>query len=340
VTSAIEHAVVRDRATTLARAAAWSDVAAFLGAYANDGLRTHPELATLQAEALLRTGRPRDARAWLDVVIADPATREDRAVLRRAINLLGAAEFVLGDLDAAGQSFGRALEMGEEDGDQLTVARATNNLGAIANVHGRHDDALACFHLTVPVYRRLDEPSGLAQSFHNMAITFRDLGHLARADECERWAIDHAEQGQDEHLATLARLGRAEVGLRAGDVALAESAGRSLAQAFDRLGDPIGQADAHRLVGAACTAQGKLGAARAALDTALALARTYGGALPEAETLRACAELAYARGDRADTLRRAEEAFAVYARLGATDEARRLIAWATARVTSDGPGIC
>jgi len=323
----LPHAALRDRATALARTAAWGDLASLLDAHRDDGAADVPELVALRAESLLRTGRPRDARACLTPHMDDPALQRERPTLRRATNLLGAAHFALGELEAARHAFEQALEMGREDEDDLLVARATNNLGAIANIHGRREQALALYHLAIPVYQRLGSPLGLAQSFHNIAITFRDLGQLDRADECERRAIEFARQGGSEHLAALARLGRADVSLRGGDAALAEAGARHAAQSFAALGDAINQADALRLAGAACLARGDHEAARAALDSALALARARGSALHEAEALRTRAELARARGDEGAARCDATAAMAVFEQLGAAEDAERLRAW-------------
>jgi ATP/maltotriose-dependent transcriptional regulator MalT len=98
---------------------------------------------------------------------------------------------------------------------------------------------------------------------------------------------------------------------------------------FEQLGDPIAVADALRVVGAACTTLGRHQAADTALERALTLARQYGSALGEAETVRAQAELAAARGDFAEMQRHAQAAFALFARLDAHEEARRLVVWVT-----------
>lgn len=289
------------------------------------------ERATREAESLLSAGRPYDARAWLEDALANVDPRRDRGTLRRATLLLGAAEFALGDLDDAGQTIGRALELEPQEGDQAVVAGATYYLGAIARVQGRLDDALASFQLAGAAYQRLGDPQGLSLTFHHMAATFRDLDELAQAEQYERWAAEYADEGNNAHLQAEARLGHAELDLRRGDATNAEAAARGVASTFERLGDPIAQADALRVVGVACIALGRLDAAREALDGALALARRFGSALGEAETLRAAAELADARGDHAEMRRLAQAAFALFSHMGAMEEARRLVVWVTER---------
>lgn len=332
MTLALPHAALRTRAAALASGAAWSELAALLGAHADDGAREVADLVTLRAESLIRTGRPREARRWLGETLAELTRRRERTALRRALNLLGAAHFSLGELDAAREAFERALELGREDDDDLTVARATNNLGAIANVRGRREQALALYQLAIPAYQRLGHPLGLAQSFHNMAITVRDLGHLDRADECERRAIEFARQAGSPHLVAIAQLGRADLSLRAGDAILAEAGGRHAVRSFASLEDPINQGDALRLVGAARLAQRRFDDAQAALTEALQLARAHGSALHEAEALRAFAELDVARGDPSSARADGEAALRIFERLEAIGEAAQLRAWLAAHV--------
>lgn len=327
MTLQLPHGELRTQAAALARAAAWAELAALLGAHANDGVREVAELVTLRAESLMRTGQPREARRWLTEALPGITRTREHAALRRAANLLGAAHFALGELEAARHAFEHALELGQEDDDDLTVARATNNLGAIANVHGRREQALALYQLAIPAYQRLGNALGLAQSFHNMAITFRDLGQLERADECERRAIEFGRQAASPHVVALAQLGRADLSLRGGDAVLAEAGARHAARSFAALGDPINQADALRVAGVAILAQGRHEAAQVALDSALTLARAHGSALHEAEVLRALAELRAAEHDVAGARAHAEAALDIFERLEAAHEAAQLRQW-------------
>lgn len=323
----LPHAALRTRAAQLAQASAWSDLASLLATHANDGTREVADLVPLRAESLMRTGRPREARTWLTETVDELARRRERAALRRASNLLGASHFALGELDAAQRAFERALELGQEDDDHLTVARATNNLGAIANVRGDRPQALALYQLAIPAYQRLGNALGLAQSWHNIAISLRDLGQLAQADDCERRAIEFGRQAGSPHVVALAQLGRADLSLRGGDPALAEATARRVSRSFETLGDPINRTDACRIVGAALLAQRRLDEARRVLVDALAQARAHGSALHEAETLRTLAELHVATGSLATARAEANAAIEVFERLGATSEVVALRAW-------------
>jgi tetratricopeptide (TPR) repeat protein len=289
--------------------------------------REHPELVTLRGEAELRTGNPREARSWLSEMLPLVEKSGDRAALRRTVNQIGVAEVELGALDDAERTLAWALELGRRDGDDLLVARATNNLGAIANIRGHRGEALALYQLAIPAYQRLGHLIGLAESFHNMAISFRDLGRLDAADECERRAIDFAREAGGGPLLALAHLGRAELALRTGDAGLAEAAALRAADQFAGLPDQIREADALRVVGAAAVAQGKPAAATEALERSLTLARAFGSSLIEAEVLHVRATLRRGTGDAAGALDDARAAAAIYDRLGATAAREALEDW-------------
>lgn len=286
-----------------------------------------PEHVTLLAEALLRTARPREAEQWLRRTLPDVERSGDRIARRRATNLRGIALFELGQLEAAELSFRRALELGEQESDPLLVARAMNNLGQIANVRGSRVDALTLYQLAVPAYQRLGNARGLAETYHNMAISYRDLGQLERADESEQRAIEFARAVPVARIAALARIGRAEVALRRGDTAVARVAALRGATECLGLGDPAGTADGLRVLGLACIAAGAFADAAAALGRASGFAARHANPVLEAETLRARAQLAAACGAVDDARQHADAALALFARAGAKADHDELADW-------------
>jgi tetratricopeptide (TPR) repeat protein len=306
-----------------ARAGRWGDILRLLG----HGTAPEPEQVALVAEALLRTARPREAEAWLRRSLPEIERSGDWVTRRRAMNLWGAAQFELGQLDGAELAFKRAVELGEQEDDPLLVARAINNLGQIANVRGRRVDALVMYQLAVPAYQRLGHVRGLAESYHNMAISYRDLGELARADECEQQAIEFARAVNAARLVALARIGRAELALRRGDNAVARVAALRGATECLGLGDPAGTADGLRVLGLACIAAGAFTDAAAALERASGFAARHANPLLEGETFRARAQLAAARGILAEAREHAAAALALFERAGATTEHAELLAW-------------
>ena len=307
---------VLQQARARAGAGAWPEVAALL----RDDfapVAERPERVTLYAEALLRCGEPQRASDCLQDAVPALAHSPHRMAHRTAVNLLGAARFAVGALDEAQAAWDRALELGQEANDALLVARATNNLGAIASLRGAWHSALYLYQLAVPVYQRLGDMHRLAETFHNLAIVYRDLGDLAPADEHEQRAIQFAQQAGAERLVQMARAGRAELALRRGDYPLAEVTAIAAVRASAAIGDRGTQADASRCAGEACTALGRLHEARTLLDDALALADGAGEALMHAEALLASARLSHLAEDRERARDEAVRASDGFRRLGA-----------------------
>jgi tetratricopeptide (TPR) repeat protein len=284
------------------------------------------QLATLRAEAELRTGRPRQAHDWLGVVLHEIQRSGDRRSFRTGLNLRGVAELELGELDRAEQTFARVLELARNDGDELLTARAWNNLGALADMRDGFDDAIAAYEHAIPLYQRLGDPRGLAETHHNLAISHRHRGHLHEAEHHERQAIGYASETRNAILEALARLGLSELALERGDAQLAEAMARHATKRFVASNDPLREAEALRVLAAACLAQHKVSAAAEALQHACRLAVANGARLLEAEIRRLTAELLLEADDKEQARREANEAARLFEEVGSVpkaEEARR-----------------
>ncbi|MDQ6613152.1 MAG: tetratricopeptide repeat protein [Gemmatimonadota bacterium] len=311
---------------TLAADGSWSELCTVAAQHL--GVATvSPTLITLYAEALLRTGHPRTARRWLDEQHATLVSSGDRAAIRRGVNFAGAASFEQSDLDNARQAFERALELGRIDGDDLLVARATNNLAVISTIRGRHDEALGLYAIALPAYQRLGNVNGLAESYHNAAIALRKLNQLQSADEHEQRAAEFARQVHNEHLVALTLVGRAEISLLRGDAAMAEATAFRAAKELAAVKDPSRQADAIRLGGAARLALGKLVDACEALNLAVELAMQHGNTLIEAESRWTRAQASMALGHVGAALADAERAATYFEALNVPTELATVKDW-------------
>ncbi|MFN8653137.1 MAG: tetratricopeptide repeat protein [Gemmatimonadales bacterium] len=285
------------------------------------------ELTVIRAEADLRTGEFRAARDRLAVLVPGLCAGGDPALCRRAVNMLGAAHFELGDLSPAEENFALALELASRASDDLLVARASNNLGMIDNIRGAHDEALARYRLAIPAYQRLGSPAGLAETYHNMAITSRDLGDLEQAERYERRAIGYAREAENPRLLAMAHVGRAELGLLRREPAVADAGARLGASQYEAIPDPVGVADALRISGAARTQLRDPAGAREALDRSVALAAEHGSALIEAEARQARARLLAEYHDGQSPLSDAKIAISLFNQLGAMRQKEETEQW-------------
>jgi len=203
-------------------------------------------------------------------------------------------------------------------------------MGAIANIRGRREEALSMYQLAIPAYQRLGNAAGLAQSLHNMALSFRHLGRLEQASDYEQRAMQYATECANGPLVALAWRGRAELSLLSGDARLAEVGAERAAAQFARVPDPIREADALRVVGAARLTLGRLADARSVLERALRLAREHGSRLVEGETLRVLAECFVRLGDREGARRELATAIGIFEVLGAEQQRSEAVHWASA----------
>lgn len=249
----------------------------------DQGALAHGSILVRYAESLLLTGEPGTARALLDARLPSLLRGGNRAAIRRALNLAGAAAFEAGDLDHAADCFERAWDASGTDNDALQMARAANNLALVAAVRGLRDQALAWYMIALPCYQRCGDLRGVAETYHNMAITHREGGQWRLAEEAERQALDYAMRAGNQRLNAFVEVGLAEVQLHRGDPRFACLAAYRAVHAFAALGEPAFEADALRVAALCHDRLGETHDATETLRRALRLCSHAGNAHVEAD---------------------------------------------------------
>ncbi len=274
----------------------WADLdAAFQALHEGDSLV--PEALVLRGECLLRLGRDRDAASWATRAISAITARRDRTATRALWNQLGVALFFGGDLDRAEAAFERTLALARQDGDELLVARACNNVGMIANIRGKRDVAVGHYQLAIPAYQRIGHTRGLAETYHNLALASRESNQLDAAEAYERHAIEFAGLAGNEQLRVMGAIGLAETALLRGDAPLAERLALRAAMLSAERNDRASEADGFRVSAAACRTQGKYNDAAQMLVLAGEAAHESGVALIEGEVAWERAQLEQVTGN-------------------------------------------
>jgi tetratricopeptide (TPR) repeat protein len=334
-------ALTLDDARALRAAGDWRTLAARGAVLRAEQLQAQPELAYAYAAACRQLGdtaRAIQVAGWAE---AQARRQGDPRRAAEAVNLAGNALFEEGRLDEAEARFGELVEYAAAWGDEELGARASNNLGILANVRGRREVALAAYQRALAAYQRLGNVLGVAQTHHNVGISYRDLGFDREADAHFRRAAELAAAGgpaeaasaaatDTETVVAVAETERALLRVRAGDAPLARAlAGRALRR-FDRIGDPRGQAEVLRVLAAADRADGDDGAAGRLLDEALAIARAQSDPLLLAEIQRDRGLLLRDAGSAADACAALHEAADHFARIGAAAESEAVAALARA----------
>ena len=110
---------------------------------------------------------------------------------------LMAGKFVLvtggtGGIGEATYFFTRAQEQATEGNDLAAVGRCSNNLGIIATMRGDYTRAVTAYTRATAAYQQIRAGHGVAESQHNLGITYREQGQLERALR----AADGAVRGQ------------------------------------------------------------------------------------------------------------------------------------------------
>src|SRR6266850_7626886 len=134
--------LVVEKARQLSAAGHHAEVVEYLGAQAERELEDSPSLALMYGTAHARLGRHDEGLRWLDTALDQARKRDEQAVERHALNARGAVALVSGRIDEAADYFTQALMAASRDGDLVTTARCSNNLGIISNLRGRHAEAI------------------------------------------------------------------------------------------------------------------------------------------------------------------------------------------------------
>ncbi len=236
--------------------------------------------------------------------------RADTDGRMRSLNLLGVIAYENGHLDEAENYFTESLQLARELDDNLMIARSSNNLASLIYLRNDTNGALTLFRSALLSYQRMGDRRGMAESYHNLGIIFREMGQINDAVAAAAQSVRHAELVLEPGLVGLAVTGRAEISLAVGELPLAM---RELAWA-ERLTkqakDEVGQVEICRVRALLYLAMGEperaIAEARAARQEAerlhAALLQAECAAV-EARSLRLSGKLDKAEELRADALR-------------------------------------
>ncbi|HET7275880.1 MAG TPA: tetratricopeptide repeat protein, partial [Longimicrobiaceae bacterium] len=240
----------------LAAERAWQRLAEYVAPVEGNDWTDQPEVLFHYADALWRLGSATHAlevTARIEQVVRRSGNRH---LLLDLVNVIGMALFEEGRIPDAEDRFEALLEHATAWENDDFAARASNNLGILASIRGRNDEALLSYKRALVAYQKLGSMRGLAQTHHNMGICYRDLGYQAEADRHFERAISLARDDGSPDVVATAESERAMLRVQWGDPALARvMAGRAI-QSFERMADPLGRADALRVLAAASRADG------------------------------------------------------------------------------------
>jgi len=214
-----------------------------------------------------------------------------------------------------------------QDNDMATVGRCANNLGIIANMQGDYARAVGAYTRAIAAYEQARYHRGIAESRHNLGITYREQGRLDHALEAADAAVRDAEWLDDRGFKAQALAGRAEIRLAQGKPELAIREAQEALAIHRERNDGVLEMEDLRIVAGALGLAGKMRDAEDMLRAVIARATEHDRPLLVATAQRDLAGLLHRTGDGAAATAMARAARATFDRLGANAEVGKLDAF-------------
>src|SRR5438094_965364 len=318
-----EASPVVAKARALAAAGHHAAVVEFLGARDQSEL-ADPTLALLYGIAQARLGRHEHGLQWIDQALANARALREHGLERHALNARGAIALVSGDLSQAADFCTQALMAASRDGDHATTGRASNNLGIISHLRGRHAEAISSWEIAAAAFHRAGVQTGVADCQHNLANAYREQGALDKALATADQAVAGAEVTRDETLYAMTLRGRAEIRAVRSEPELARRDLDRIRVIRSQMPGPVADAVDARITAPGLAAQTHLPRAEKALREVMGRAELHARLLLLGEATRDLA-LVLRRTDRtADAQAAARSAKGIFARMCAESEIRKL----------------
>jgi tetratricopeptide (TPR) repeat protein len=234
-----------------------------------------------------------------------------------------------------------ALDHSREVGDALWTARVVRNLGLLARLNGRIEEAAGHYEEALKIFRSSGHEGEIAYVLHALAQIRLDCEDVdsARLLLGEALVRSKAHGGRRVRAQVLHRIGMTH--LRTNEyAAAAEAFEQSLAEAR-MISDPVGEA--YTLIGLGIThlRRGALGEAETVLRRALAVAETCNHRLAKAQVLSSLGELALADGDPGRAVAVLRESVAMFRKMQMPFyEAKTLVLTQKALLSTDDEPAC
>jgi tetratricopeptide (TPR) repeat protein len=311
-------------AQALADAGHYTELITYLGGRTQDELEQSPMLALLCGIGHSRLGRLDVGQQWARVALSRARVLGDRTLEVRGLNVCGAIALERGGIGEATDFFTRAQEEAMQDNDMATLGRCANNLGIIANMQGDYGRAVGAYTRAIAAYQKARYAQGIAESQHNLGITYRDQGRLDDAMQAADAAVREAERLGDQRLKAQALAGRAEIQVLRGEPEIAIREAKRAVVVHRDLKDAVRETEDLRILAVALGGAGQKRDAEAMLREVIARATKHERPLLVATAQRDLAYLLARQGETAAATEAAQAGHATLDRLGAKVEAERL----------------
>ncbi|MFN2572076.1 MAG: tetratricopeptide repeat protein [Gemmatimonadales bacterium] len=320
----LEASPVVAKARALAAAGHHAAVVEFLSAHDARELENTPTLALLYGIAQARLGRHDQGQQWIDRALAHARQYNEHGVERHALNARGAIALVSGSLATAADFCTQALMAASRDGDHATTGRASNNLGIVSHLQGRHAEAIASWEIAAAAFHRAGLQAGVAECHHNLANAYREQAALDKALAVADQAVSAAEAAKDEALYAMTLRGRAEVRVARSEPDLARRELDRVRVIRGQMPDPVAEAEDLRVLALVLVAENNLPRAEKSLREVISRAELHARLQMQGDATRDLAMVLRRAGRLAEAQAAAQSAKALFIRIGAEGELRKL----------------
>lgn len=244
------------------------------------------------------------------------AVNHDNPLLAaEALNTLGVLRIREGALTDAAETFRRALALGGTSRELR--ARAEQNLGIIANIHGDLEEALLRYGRSLEEYKNANDEHGCALAFHNLGMVSADRGLYEDAERFFVQSREIAERAGDISLQGICLLNQADVHASRQRFEDARRDAEASLAIFDQLGARDHKAAAYRVIGIVYRETGRLALAESRLRSSIELAVAATSVLEQAESTRELAVVYQAMGRNQEALTLLNTAHTLFHKLNA-----------------------
>lgn len=295
-----------------------------LGGMPESDLALEPELGFLLAQAQFFSGLWNESLRLLQHIEGPLTWRGYHRLARRRLNLEAIARLHLGDVKTAENQLLYALDLAIQEVDERQISYVRNNLGIIADIQCRWDEALANYQHAMVVNQKLGYEQSIAQVHQNLAMTYRNLGFYRSAEAHFEQALTRFVSSGTEAEIAGCEIERALLLGMLGDIQFAQATARRALRRFSKIGHRRGLGEVYRVMGTIANLCGHDEKAGDFLQLALSHARESGDRLAEAETLEELAVLQTRRSEADTASKSSSEAAAIYSALSATVRTERM----------------
>lgn len=164
-----------------------------------------------------------------------------------SMNNIAVIAIETGDLGKATTCFEQAMELLEVWPEPQLTGHILNNLGVIYCIKGQPDQAILELNRALVYRSTAGDSRGIAETSHNLGMASMDLDHLDAAEEYLERALTLCRSLSDKQIEANIQLSRAELFNKQGNPVIAGSIALAAKQLHEKLGDPLGIADALRI---------------------------------------------------------------------------------------------